>query len=216
MRPCLAAVALLLAVTTPVQSGPVTVAFAGHVTRTASDQGALAPVGSAVSGTFTYDSSLPNLDGDNPTNGSYDNADGAFHMTIGTHTLTYYRSAAHTFFEIRTVTAAAGQPPGYGVNLQVNYPLLDGHPLVFSGLDPLRRISIGFEDTDGRLPSGGPDLPPTWDTTLFDVRRGSDPGIGTLLIFSIDTLAVVPEPGGLTLAGVCLAGLAARGWRKRG
>jgi hypothetical protein len=107
--------------------------------------------------------------------------------------------------------------PGYG------YSVNDGDILehgTFTGTatftDPDHAILHGtFLSDPGTLqPPGWPapvDFSPANPLDFEGRYAATGAGTGTL----VATLSTVPEPGSLSLAGACLAGLAMRSWRKR-
>jgi hypothetical protein len=202
------AYALLLALATSARSGPVTVAFTGTVDR--SDSGL---IGDPVSGSFTYDPSAPNANGNDPTNGLY-NETTPFHLNLAGHTFT--NSQDPESYQIQTFSPLNNSPPPtYAITLYVVDPLLNGQPTD----DPTGRVELSFQDATGQLLALGPDLPSVWDTSEFTSLGGAVLGFGDLgfgiVHFSIDTLAIIPEPGSITLAALGLVVASAVRWRER-
>jgi hypothetical protein len=187
-----AALALSLCVAAaPARAGTFNGVITGQVTQAGANVPGVA-VGDLVTGSYSYNSAVTASNGPITVNPFT-----AFSLTIGTN--------PHVF-DLADITPQFGGPPGKDLNHSI--PGTDA--LLFYFNFPVLDAFVGASTVSGEA---GPGLPPNQSLNIQDL---SDPSYSfTFSFVATSQPAVVPEPTGLTLAAVCVAGLLSRAWRRR-
>lgn len=186
---------------------PVTWEFAGAITFVSDENdflGGAVTVGSAFSGSYTFESTTPDGSPDDPTRGTYSDAITTLSGQVGT--VSFFGAVGTvnrlTIFDDLSISDS----DQYGISVDIE---LLGKTVVFRWILFDATASVFSDDS---LPLSPPDLG-SFYTRRLDIFSESETNP---FFLSGQLTSLVPEPGMLLLLGVGALALAKRGYTRSG